>query len=588
MTEFEVKLIAIRGDQRDALRELRRLTGRPISQLAESLKSLPTVIRVGTRDEVVHLLNTATDLLQLEVWQGGVRSREVVPTCRVPHVAQRVEVDVGPQGVCFPVDDVTPADAPRRSIEERELWSLRVGGDAVHVGRDRTLTEPGATQHPLAASVQLAFDEHRPLRLTPDAVWLTIASGFAKHVEARSETLRSRFVRHQGRRTLAVEWRSSWEQVVDDFSSVLAEELGAAHGRLFRCAFSTTTETDRIASDIVFLATYQRYFDLLVVGICGIPQVHLAGTEADWRSIRERIEALAQYDAEHWVAALRPLADEWVESSAGRPDVAFWRAIYKPRSAYMEDASTGWVTQLFPYLEDGAPNPSIGTGGPETGYTYEALQLGTLPSGLVRVPVRALGHGTFDFYGGLAGVVEVDGVLSAESGWAIVQRDFSRLLERLEEEHELAPSTGVALPPLMSCPAQLRELYSCCGGGTLHDGRWRIRRPEDLETVHTAPTGEAGPPIFVARSATVFADLGDGRRVALMGQLLPEAQEADWWVVLLQADGPLRSDAPIIAKGFEAFLTSVLDEGDLPFFDEADFVPDENHDARGALFPDVG
>src|SRR5215467_10289052 len=32
--------------------------------------------------------------------------------------------------------------------------------------------------HPLADAVHLAFSGHRPLRLTPDHIWLTIAQGF--------------------------------------------------------------------------------------------------------------------------------------------------------------------------------------------------------------------------------------------------------------------------------------------------------------------------------------------------------------------------------------------------------------------------
>lgn len=32
--------------------------------------------------------------------------------------------------------------------------------------------------HPLVAAVGFAFNEHRPLLLTPDMIWITIAQGF--------------------------------------------------------------------------------------------------------------------------------------------------------------------------------------------------------------------------------------------------------------------------------------------------------------------------------------------------------------------------------------------------------------------------
>jgi hypothetical protein len=58
--------------------------------------------------------------------------------------------------------------------------------------------------HPLLAAVHLAFAEHRPLVLSPDAVWLTLAQGFAQHVRLNAQALLARLVRHQGRETLSL------------------------------------------------------------------------------------------------------------------------------------------------------------------------------------------------------------------------------------------------------------------------------------------------------------------------------------------------------------------------------------------------
>ena len=59
--------------------------------------------------------------------------------------------------------------------------------------------------HPLAFAVHLAFSEHRPLLLTPDIIWITIAQGFAHHVNNHAEELRDRFVSHSGKETLTIE-----------------------------------------------------------------------------------------------------------------------------------------------------------------------------------------------------------------------------------------------------------------------------------------------------------------------------------------------------------------------------------------------
>jgi hypothetical protein len=62
------------------------------------------------------------------------------------------------------------------------------------------------------------------------------------------------------------------------------------------------------------------------------------------------IEVLAEYDLEWWVARLRPICDALVETAEGRPPRRFWQEIYKPEEAYGGDVVTGWVADLFPYL----------------------------------------------------------------------------------------------------------------------------------------------------------------------------------------------------------------------------------------------
>lgn len=71
----------------------------------------------------------------------------------------------------FKLDDVDEACA---LPDTQSLGTLI--GDVLCLGAEpatRVLETRGA--HPLIASVHAAFAEHRPLRLSPDAVWLTIA-----------------------------------------------------------------------------------------------------------------------------------------------------------------------------------------------------------------------------------------------------------------------------------------------------------------------------------------------------------------------------------------------------------------------------
>lgn len=262
--DFEVRLVSLRGDRRDAIRELRRLTGRALGELRALLDAPPGILFRGTQQEAVQLLRRATDLCALELWSGGRAleelQRSIAPGSLGPHVQRRVQAPRNERGVRFAVDDVEPTPDPVKLVSERELWlALAPGATLRHCAADRSLLDWGSPDlHPLGLSVQRAFDEHRRLRVTPDAVWLTIAMGFAQHVDLRPETLRSRLVRHEGRRTLPVPWKESWPDAVDAFAAQIAEDMGPGIRNLLSCDFTTSTELDRQVADVVLLSARRR------------------------------------------------------------------------------------------------------------------------------------------------------------------------------------------------------------------------------------------------------------------------------------------------------------------------------------------
>src|SRR6476620_101863 len=101
--------------------------------------------------------------------------------------------------VTFAVDDVR---ATTERLSTRRFGDV-LGEGALCVGAEdeaRVVALPRV--HPLLGAVHLAFAQHRPLVLTPDAIWLTIVQGVAQHVRLNAEALRSRLVRHSGREAI--------------------------------------------------------------------------------------------------------------------------------------------------------------------------------------------------------------------------------------------------------------------------------------------------------------------------------------------------------------------------------------------------
>lgn len=208
------------------------------------------------------------------------------------------------------------------------------------------------------------------------------------------------------------------------------------------CNFSTTTPAIRVASEVVLMDTFSSYFEYEMDCVCGIPQITLEGSLEDWQRIRARIEVLETYGLEWWVSRLRPILDEFVLAAGGHPTAAFWKAIYKPKEAYAAELATGWITDLFPYLEDASGRrrnhvfeyqrrgwalPGGTEGADFDPWNTIGVSLESFPSGLSSVPVKVnFPNGSsqvVDFVAGFLAVNQdsADLALSPLIGWCVAE-----------------------------------------------------------------------------------------------------------------------------------------------------------------------
>jgi hypothetical protein len=379
--------------------------------------------------------------------------------------------------VTFAVDKVSPATKALPECRTHEAVESMLGSAIESCCDYHGRVIKDIRYQPLLAAVHAAFSQHRPLVLTPDAVWLTIAQGVAHHMALHGERLRSRFAAHQGRLDLVFQcsdWvegspENSWAGAFDTWAGQIRDHVGPEVHDTLVCDFSTTGQVERAVSQVVMMDVFERYFHYYAYCICGIPTVTLEGTPADWQHLARKAAALEIFDLGWWLTHLLPICEQFVRASRGKVDREHWQGICKLRQAYGGDVINGWVAKLFPYLRafiNGpcqSRNPIFETG--------EGFQTLVAPPGLSRVPftwhnARAGRERPMEAVAGLVGVTQDPETLALRPkvGWAV--RDAEKLdvlLARLAAENTTFPSVRAEPPSANGRPGWSYLPPDLCG-----------------------------------------------------------------------------------------------------------------------------
>jgi len=303
--------------------------------------------------------------------------------------------------------------------------------------------------HAMLTAMRLSFYDHFPLTLSPDVIWITLARGFAMHVNENSEDLRHRFVTHSGKEKLEVRRmdfqpgeENPWPEVFEDFSEQLVEATGGL-AELVQADFSTTGPVERAVSNLMAMDTFKSYFEYVLYAGCGIPSITLTGTTEDWRKLRLKSQAFADYGLEEWIRALDPILAEFENAKSGNVDADFWQSMFRYYSGSMGTAMTGWANVLFPYLQDHKekliPNPYLcdwpnrfaaekKQQGRERLFDPQGPSIGQIPSCFTSVPLTVFWgdrETKMRLVGGLMGVTQNNESLAVqpECGWAVIYEE---------------------------------------------------------------------------------------------------------------------------------------------------------------------
>lgn len=322
-----------------------------------------------------------------------------------------------------------------------------------------------------------AYADHRPFVLSPDMIWLLISQGFARHVNANPEKLREYFGGFPGKLSLVVnsendllQGSTNWEEIFSQFTSQISEHAGKELINTLTSNFSTTTEIEKIASEITIMEATEPYFEYVVMFIsCGIPEITLQGTTEDWQKILDKTKKLGKYDLTWWTNELEPILKEFVNASKGDIDKDFWRNMFKYHSQKQYGAPKiidGWIVKFFPYDKDGKRNN-----------LNKLIGGGSLPEEMVKVDLKYLktdGVHTeetmLELWAGFVGLEQNPKTyaLTPKISWMIKKKDIDQIgiLQKLEAEN--IPGKGgfggggidIKIIEVPENLKKLREIYS--------------------------------------------------------------------------------------------------------------------------------
>lgn len=221
-------------------------------------------------------------------------------------------------------------------------------------------------ENPFLAGLVRAYQDHRPFTLSPDMIWLLISQGFARHISFNPEKYRDMIVHFDGKKDLKIEARnyitigdtnSKWEKVFPQFIAQMNAYVDSELINVLTSDFSTTTELERIVSQITIMETMKGYFGYEIDGRgCGIPSITLEGTVEDWQKVLVKTQYLSKYDLQWWTSELCPIIENIIDTKKGKFHRNFWMKMVKIHSKDeygSPDIITGWISTFYPYTSDG-------------------------------------------------------------------------------------------------------------------------------------------------------------------------------------------------------------------------------------------
>lgn len=217
---------------------------------------------------------------------------------------------------------------------------------------DKNITWP-ILANGLLNTMMIAYNEHTPLTLRPDDLWITIVIVFMKYID--------RNLPDGKQKLLEVDVEDLNFSSMDfwlDFTESLRLKMGTDIADSIIPTFSTTTTTDRIITNIALMSGFKKMFLYQGTQCCGLSEITLEGTEEDWSNLITKTKQLFTFGDSiltNWSELLIPILEQFHNLYMGKVDEDFWQRIctYKTRGSGGDKYFRGWFLVFGPFNVEG-------------------------------------------------------------------------------------------------------------------------------------------------------------------------------------------------------------------------------------------
>merc|ERR1711962_611638 len=296
------------------------------------------------------------------------------------------------------------------------------------------------------SAVLACYNNHWVLKTSPDDWWNVIVRNVAQAVDdnGEKENVRKFFVEHQGKKMIDIDVPTlahldySW--LFDQFAQGIRMNIKTpGYVDVMQADFTTTTKDQLISSQIMLMASVQKYFEYCFgTFCCGIPGVEMVGEVNDWERLVQKTSKLEEMlqpvmkeiGLGEWFSRTLTTLAKLVDTYKGNPDKKWWSHILDWHTAFGSGARSSWSGWMIDFLMAGEAH------GPED-----------FKSGVVSVPVKIYDvlsgppvEDTGKLVAGTVGYTVKEGgrapVVEAKQGWVLLLPVGSPITPRIKGNME--------------------------------------------------------------------------------------------------------------------------------------------------------